>query len=43
MDGKVRRLLYGVGDPWEAFGDFLEGFPQFGLKTCHFKKTYRMY
>jgi hypothetical protein len=26
MAGRVRRWLDGVGDPWEAFGDFLEVF-----------------
>jgi len=43
MAGRFMRWLDGVGDPWEAFGDFLEVFPQFGLKTGHFRKTYMMY
>jgi len=36
------RWLDGVEYPWEAFGDFLEDFSQYGLKTGHFRKTYRM-
>jgi len=28
MAERVRIWLDGVGDPWEAFGDFLEVFPQ---------------
>jgi len=43
LDGRVRRYLDGVGDPWEHFGDFLEFFHQFGLKTGHFRETYKMY
>ena len=43
MSGRVRRWLDYLGDPWEAFGDFLEVFHQFGLKTGHFRKTYKMY
>jgi len=43
MAGRVRRCLDGVGDLWEAFGDFLEVIPQFGLKKIHFKKSYKMY
>ena len=43
MARRVKRWLDGVGDLWEDFGEFLEVFPQFGLKTCLFRKTYRMY
>lgn len=43
VGGRVKRWLDGVGDSWEAFGDFLEVFSQFSLKIGHFKKTYRMY
>ena len=43
MAGRAMRWLDGEEDPWEAVGDFLEVFHQFGLKTSHFRKTYRMY
>jgi len=43
MDGRAMRWFYGVEDPEEDFGDFLEVFHQFGLKAGHFRKTYMMY
>ena len=32
-----------MGDPSVTLGGFLEVFPQFNLKTGHYRKTYRMY
>ena len=40
---KGYEMVDGVEDPYKVFGDFLEVFHQFGLKTGHFRKTYRMY
>lgn len=43
MARRVMRWLDGAKDPWEASGDFLEVFHQFGPKIGHLRKTYRMY
>jgi len=42
MAGRFSRWMDGVGDSWVTFGGFLEVFPQFGLKTGHYRKTYKI-
>ena len=40
---KGYEMVGWCGDPWVTFCGFLEVFLKFGLKTGHYRKTYRMY